>query len=320
MRLLADIGSAALLMLAVAGLSFLLLHLAPGDLAQILAGEMGGGTAETLAEIRRTYGLDQPAHVQFLTWLGRLLVGDFGRSAFYNRPVAALILEHLPATLLLAGTALSFAVLLGSWLGIQAARRPDGWLSAVITLVSLTGFSAPVFWTGSLLLLGFASAIPLFPVQGMSDPALQARGWAHALDVAHHLVLPAFTLGTVYLAQYSRLARASMIEVLAADYIRTARAKGLAPRAVLYGHALRNAVLPLVTVAGVQVSHLLAGAVLVETVFGWPGIGRLAYESILRRDAQLMLGILLCSALLVVVTNLLTDLAYRVIDPRIGRG
>jgi peptide/nickel transport system permease protein len=317
--LAASLCSAALLMLAVVMMSFVLLQLAPGDPAQALAGEMGGGTAETLAEIRRSYGLDQPAHVQLLTWLGRVLVGDLGRSIFFNQPVTALIGQHLPATLLLAGAAMAFAIPVGTWLGVQAARRPQGWLSPILAVLSLTGFAAPVFWTGTLLLLAFASAIPLFPVQGMSDPALQARGLAHALDVAHHLVLPAATLGMVYLAQYSRLARASMLEVLGADYIRTARAKGLTEGAVIWRHALRNAVLPLVTVAGVQVSHLLAGAVLVETVFGWPGIGRLAFESILRRDVPLMLGILLCSALLVVVTNTLTDLAYRVIDPRISR-
>jgi len=248
--------------------------------------------------------------------------GDLGRSFYFNAPVAALIAQRVPATLLLVGTAILGAVGLGTLLGVTAARRPAGLLSHAITVLSLVGFAAPVFWTGILLILLFASVLPIFPVEGMRDVArLDTLGWwGRSVDVAYHLVLPAATLGLIYLAQYSRLARASMLEVLGADYIRTARAKGLAERIVIFKHALRNAVLPVVTVVGLQFSQIFSGAVLVETVFAWPGLGRLAYDSILRRDSPTILGILLFSGLIVIVVNLLTDLAYRLVDPRIRTG
>lgn len=312
-----QIASGCVLLFAVIFFNFILLHAAPGDPAEALTSATGGATKEILAEIRKTYGLDLPLYRQFVLYVDHILHGDFGRSIYFGAPVTALILERVPATILLVGTALAFAVVVGSLLGIFAAQRPAGALSHFISVLSLIGFSAPVFWTGILLLLVFASWIPLFPVQGMVDPRVSGGVFAQSVDVLHHLVLPALTLGSIYLAQYSRLARTSMIEALSADYIRTARAKGVGERSVVYRHALRNAVLPIVTVVGVQVSHLLAGAVLVETVFGWPGMGRLAYESILRRDAPLMLGILFFTALLVIVANILTDSVYRIVDPRI---
>ncbi len=211
----------------------------------------------------------------------------------------------------------SVSIVAPRWRMEQAALRGEKRWKGMYTILSLVGFSAPVFWTGIILLLVFASWIPLFPVQGMTDPRISGGFLVQGLDVLCHLVLPALTLGSVYLAQYSRLSRTSMLEALSADYIRTARAKGVRERSVVYRHALRNAILPIVTVVGVQVSHLLAGAVLVETVFGWPGMGRLAYESILRRDAPLMLGILFFTALLVIAANILTDIVYRAVDPRI---
>jgi peptide/nickel transport system permease protein len=209
-------------------------------------------------------------------------------------------------------------MVVGTFLGVMAARRPNGWTSNFITVFSLIGYSAPVFWTGILLILLFASVVPIFPVGGIRDVTRLGAGWfASTIDILHHLVLPAATLAIIYLAQYSRLARASMLEVLGADYIRTARAKGLTERVVIFKHALRNAVLPVVTIAGLQFSSVLAGAVLVETVFAWPGLGNLAYQSILRRDSPTLLGILLFSAMVVIIVNMLTDLTYRLIDPRI---
>jgi peptide/nickel transport system permease protein len=309
--------SGCVLLFAVVLFNFLLLHAAPGDPAIALTGATGGATLESLTEIRHTYGLDQPLYLQFFWYLGNVLRGDFGNSIYFNAPVAGLILERVPPTILLVGSSLVFAILAGLLFGTLSAQKPSGILSHMISILSLIGFSAPVFWTGIILLLVFASWIPLFPVQGMIDPRTPDGFFAQARDVLYHLVLPALTLGSVYLAQYSRLARTSMMEALSADYIRTARAKGASERSVVYRHALRNAILPIVTVAGVQVSHLLAGAVLVETVFGWPGMGRLAYESILRRDAPLMLGILFFTALLVIVANVLTDIVYRAVDPRI---
>lgn len=315
---LGQVLSACVLLFAVVLFNFILLHAAPGDPAEALASATGGATKEILEDIRRTYGLDRPLYQQFFFYVGNILRGDFGKSIYFNAPVAGLILERVPPTILLVGASLALAATVGSLLGTLAAQKPNGLLSHAISILSLIGFSAPVFWTGIILLLVFASWFPIFPVQGMTDPRISGGFLARALDVAHHLVLPALTLSSVYLAQYSRLSRTSMIDALSADYVRTARAKGLSERAVVYKHALRNAILPIVTVVGVQVSHLLAGAVLVETVFGWPGMGRLAYESILRRDAPLMLGILFFTAVLVIVANLLTDLVYRAIDPRIG--
>jgi peptide/nickel transport system permease protein len=247
----------------------------------------------------------------------QVLRGDLGYSYFFNVPVAQLIWDRVPATLLLVVTSVLSAFLAGTLLGTLAARKPNGPLSQGITLLSVVGYSAPVFWTGIILIILFASALPIFPVSDMRSAGGPQDGWAGVLDVLHHLVLPAFTLAFVYLAQYSRLARASVMEALSADYIRTARAKGLPERSVLYKHALRNGVLPVVTMLGLQFGNVLAGAILVETVFNWPGLGRLAFDSVLRRDYPTLLGILLFASLLVVVMNQLTDLAYRLIDPRI---
>ena len=305
------------LLLAVAILNFTLIHLAPGDVVETIVGEMGGATTETIAALRKTYGLDKGFLEQLGIYLGRIAVGDLGVSTYFNRPVLGLILDRMFATVLLVFSALAAAVVIGTLLGVTAARYPRGWLGAGVTIVALFGFSAPVFWSGLMLLLLFASVWPILPASGMYDVAAGATGLAYALDVAHHLVLPSGTLAIIYLALYSRLSRASMIEVLGSDYIRTARAKGLSENKVVFKHALRNAILPVVTIAGLQFSGMLAGAVLVETVFTWPGMGLLAFEAILRRDTQLILGILLLSALLVIVGNLLTDLAYRLVDPRI---
>jgi len=229
-----------------------------------------------------------------------------------------MILERVPATLLLVLGAVLLAFVAGTTLGVLAAKRPNGLLSQAITVLSLVGFAAPVFWMGIMLVILFAAVIPILPVSGMrAVDSSGGGGWHDIVDVAWHLVLPTFTLSLVYLAQYSRLARSSMLDVLGSDFIRTARAKGLADRVVLYKHALRNALLPVVTVLGLQFGNVLAGAILVETVFNWPGLGRLAFESVLRRDYPTILGLLLFSSVVVVVMNLLTDLCYRLIDPRI---
>jgi peptide/nickel transport system permease protein len=207
---------------------------------------------------------------------------------------------------------------MGTTLGVLSARKPNGVLSQFITVLSMVGFAAPVFWMGIMLVILFASVFPILPVAGMRSIDSSGGGIADVLDVLHHLVLPTFTLGLVYLAQYSRLSRAAMLDVLGADFIRTARAKGLADRVVLYKHALRNALLPVVTVLGLQFGNVMAGAILVETVFNWPGLGRLAFESVLRRDYPTILGVLLFASVVVVVMNQVTDMVYRLIDPRIN--
>jgi len=307
-----------LLIFAVLVLNFLLIHMAPGDPADVIAGEMGGATQEMLDDIRKSYGLDQPLHVQLWVYLSRAAQGDLGNSFFYNSTVLDLILSRIGPTLLLVITSLMFALVIGTSLGVIAARKPNGYLSYFVTIVSIVGYAAPIFWTGLMLVILFASVIPLFPISGMYDIRTEGGMFARGLDVAHHLVLPAFTLGIVYLAQYSRLTRASMLEILGSDYIRTARAKGVSEFKIYSKHALRNAILPIVTIAGLQFGSVISGAVLVETVFSWPGLGTLAFESILARDYPTILGILFFSAVLVIVANIITDMTYRIVDPRVG--
>jgi len=311
---------AVLLLLAVLVLNFVLVHLAPGDVADTIAGSMGGASAETMDRIRADYGLDRPFAVQLFDYLGRVLHFDLGYSYFFNRPVAELVLERLPATLLLVITAQALALVIGTLLGVISARRPNGWWSHVVTLLALFGYSAPVFWTGIMLLIAFSLMVPLFPVAGMQDVTIAGNAFEHALDIAHHMVLPVITLTSIFLALYSRLCRASMMETLGADYIRTARAKGLSESQIILKHALKNSLGPVVTLAGLQFSAVVSGAVLVEAVFSWPGLGSLALQSIVARDTPTILGILFFSALVVVIGNLVTDLVLRLIDPRIRHG
>jgi len=226
--------------------------------------------------------------------------GDLGDSFFFNRSVVSLILDRLWPTILLVGTALLMAIFFGVLVGVFTARRPESPVSHFATVMALVGFSMPVFWTGLLLIILFASVVQWLPIGGMRDVQFDGGLIASWVDVAKHLVLPAFTLGFLYIAQYSRLARASMLEVLQSDFVRTARAKGLAERVV--------------------VCSLISGALVVETVFNWPGLGRLAFDAVLRRDAPVLLGVLLVSAVVVIVANLLTDIVYRLIDPRIRVG
>ena len=308
------------LLLAVIVLNFILIQIAPGDVALTLAGEQGSGSPEFLAAVRARFGLDQPLLVQLFRYIWNVLQFDLGHSYYWERPVMDLIQEKLFSTVLLAGTALAFAMTIGVILGVFTARRPESPASHGVTFLSLVGYALPVFWTAIMLLVVFVAKLGLFPIGGMEDPRFEGGTIAHIVDVAYHLVLPAFTLGIIYLAYYSRLARASMLDVLGSDYIRTARAKGVDERSVVYRHALRNALIPVVTIVGLQFGALFSGAVLVETVFSWPGMGRLAYEAIIRQDTPLMMGLLIVSAALVIVANLLTDLVYRLIDPRIRVG
>jgi peptide/nickel transport system permease protein len=305
------------LILAVLSINFMLIHAAPGDPAMVIAGEMGGADAATLEQIRKTYGLDRPLGEQYLTYITRAAQGDLGQSYLYNQPVTDLILQRLPATILLVLSALLTAIAVGTIVGVWASRRPHSVGSGAVTVLSLVGYSMPTFWTGILLVILFGKIIPIMPIAGMRDVRIDGGWWVTSLDILHHLVLPAFTLAIVYMAQYSRLSRASMLEVLSSDYIRTARAKGLAERLVIWKHALRNALMPVVTIAGLQFGNLVSGAVLVETVFSWPGLGTLAFDSILGRDYPTLLGVLFFSSVLVILANQLTDLTYRWIDPRL---
>lgn len=308
------------LLIAVIVLNFILIQIAPGDAALVLAGEQGSGTPEQLAKIRADYGLDRPLLIQLLSYIGNVLQLDLGQSFYFMRPVLDLIQEKLFATVLLAGTALTFALTVGVVLGVFTARRPESLASSGVTIMSVVAYALPVFWTAIMFLIVFVAKLGLFPIGGIEDPRYEGGFFGELLDTVEHLILPAFTLGLIYLAYYSRLARASMLEVLESDYIRTARAKGVGERSVVYRHALRNALIPVVTILGLQLGGLFSGALLVETVFNWPGLGRLAFESVLRRDYPLLLGILITTTVIVIVANLLTDLVYQVIDPRIRIG
>jgi len=314
------LGQAIGLLLAVVVVVFFLIQIAPGDAALYLAGEQGVGDAEFLAKVRAEYGLDQPLLVQLGTYVGNVAQLNLGESTYFNEPVLGLIVERLFATVLLAGTSLLFAVGLGVAIGVYTARRPESPTSSAATVASLVGFSTPVFYSAIMFIVVFAAKWSLLPVGGIEDVRYDGNWVGETIDLLQHLVLPALSLGIIYLAIYSRLARASMLEVLESDYIRTARAKGARERVVVYKHALRNAVIPVITAAGLQVGNLLSGALLVEVVFGWPGIGRLAVDSIFRRDSPTLLGIMIFSSAMVIVANLLTDLVYRLIDPRIRVG
>jgi len=285
-------------------LVFLLLHLAPGD--PVIAQIGLHPTAETVERLRRELGLDDPLPVQYLVWLNRMLHGDFGNSLYAHAPVLDLILQRLPITLALTFSSITLAVLVGLPLGVVSATHRDSAIDNVGRILAIVGVSVPVFWLGFLLILAFAVEIRIFPPGG----SVNQYG-----PIA--LVLPTIVLATSFVGVVVRFARASMLKVLGQDYVRTARAKGLAPRAIEYRHARRNALIPLVTVVGLQVGVLVSGAVLTETVFSLPGLGLLMTNAVAARDYPLILGSVLVVAVLVVVANLAVDLLYGALDPRI---
>lgn len=297
--------------------AFILLQLAPGDLVQVMAGEAGGASAEYMAQLRASFGLNEPVYVQFLNYAYNVIRGDLGFSFRNNMPVMELIASRLPATLLLATTALVISVLFGLAGGAIAATWRGRWPDHLVSLVALLIYATPVFLCGVGLILLFAVALPWFPIGGFADVYGTGSAWDAFASIARHLTLPALTLGTAYAAIYVRLTRGAMLEVQGQDFIRTARAKGVFPARIVWRHTLRNALLPLVTVIGMQTGSMLGGAILVETVFSWPGLGRLAFEALQQRDYNLLAGLILCSGVLVVVINLLVDLVYSVLDPRV---
>lgn len=303
--------------LCIATLNFVLLHLAPGDAAEIVAGQSGHGSVEFVAELRRDFGLDRPLHEQYGIFVLKLLTLDLGYSHVQATPVALLIAERLPATLMLMVTALGAAMLGGVILGVLAATRRGTWVDALVSVGALLAYAVPTFWLGLMLIVLFSIHLNLLPSGGMFDVTAGRAGLAHVLDVARHLVLPALTLALFYLAVYTRVMRSSMLEVYGLEYIITARAKGLGERAIAWRHAARNAALPVLTLAGVQFGHLLGGSILIETVFGWPGLGRLVFDALSQRDLNTLLGILFVSSVVVVLVNLLVDLVYGWLDPRI---
>ena len=307
------------LILGIIVINFGLIHLAPGDPIATLVGEFQV-SPEYIANIKKEYGLDQPLPAQLLFYVLNILKGDFGYSFSFKEPVLDVILERVPATFLLMMGAIVYSTLCGVVFGVISSRKQYSHTDHFLTLLSLVGYSLPVFWLGQILLIVLSLKFPLFPAQGMQNLREPLMGMGYWTDLLHHLVLPSFVLGLSYLAINTRFTRASMIEVMSADYIRTARAKGLSERIVMYKHALRNALLPLVTLTGLNFGFLLAGAVLTETVFAWPGLGRLMYDSIYTRDYPVLMGMFIFISVGVILANIVTDLLYSVLDPRIRTG
>lgn len=304
------------LILLVVTLTFFLIRLAPGDPAYILAG--GDAPSDAYLEsVRQSYGLDQPLLTQYWTYISKAATADFGESIYYRRPVFDVILDRFPATLLLTGTAMVLATVLGVLLAAWSARRPGSLTDTTITSVALVGFSVPVFWVGQLLILIFAIRLGWFPVGGFENVRMGHIGMAHVLDVAHHMVLPTFALMLYLMAMITRITRSAMIDVLGRNFIAVAVAKGVSPLAVTWAHAFRVAVVSTITIVGVEFGTVIIGAVLTETIFSWPGLGRLFYDAILKRDFPLLTGSFVFTAAMVVAVNMLTDVLCAIVDPRI---
>jgi peptide/nickel transport system permease protein len=305
------------IILAIVVLNFFLLNMAEGDAVDVLAGEAGSATPEYMAELRAKFGLDQPLPVQLLVYLKNVASLDLGYSFRHDMAVSELIVDRFWPTLLLMVTTIIIAVGFGILLGLMAAVRLNTWKDAVISVFALITYATPLFWVGLMMIVVFSIRLDWFPTSGMETVAEFYEGWDRVLDIALHLVLPTITLSLFYLALYTRMMRASMLEQYGQDYVVTARAKGLTERRITYVHVLRNALLPVVTMAGVQIGALIGGSVIVESVFAWPGLGMLAFESLFARDLNLLLGIFLLSSVLVVVVNLIVDVIYSFLDPRI---
>ncbi len=304
--------------LVIATFNFILVHAAPGDPVQVIASQSGAADAKLLAQLRAEYGLDKPYPVQLAIYLKRVVTLDLGYSYRQQRPVRALIAERLPATLLLTATAFLIALTAGVVLGVLAGVRAGRWSDTLLTIVSLLLYAMPVFWLGLMLVLLFSVKLDWLPAFGYVTIGVEMSPLQRLGDIAAHLVLPATSLAAVYLAIYARLTRSSVIEVMHQDFIKTARSKGLTQGNIIARHILRNAILPVVTVAGMQAGALVGGAVVIETVFAWPGLGRLIYDAVLQRDYPVMLGIFLVMSVIVIVLNLITDAIYRLIDPRVA--
>jgi len=307
--ILRRVASTGPVMLIVAVVIFAMLRLTPGDPAVVIAGDQA--TAEQIARIRASLGLDLPIHEQFVTWIVHILQGDLGTSIFTNMPVSTLIGQRLEPTLMLTLTTVIFSVSVAVPLGVWAAWRAGSWTDRLIMMFSVLGFSFPVFVLGYLLIYQFGLTLKWLPTQGYKSPFTDPIGFARTI------VMPTITLGMIYIALVTRITRASMLEVLGEDYIRTARAKGQVERKVLFRHALKNAAVPIATIIGIGIALLIGGAVVTETVFNIPGLGRLVVDAILRRDYPIIQGLILVFSFTYIIINMLIDIAYTMLDPRI---
>ena len=306
-----------IVLIAIIVLNFFLIRLAPGDPAVVMAGEAGASDPIFVAQLREKFGLDKPLPEQLFVYVKGILSLDLGFSFRQQMPVSKLIAERLPATLLLTLTAFAISLALGIGFGTLAARVAGTWADTGITVAALLFYATPIFWVALMAILLFSVTLDWLPSFGYETVGGNFTGLSHALDVGAHLIMPAMTLGLFFMATYTRMTRASMLEVKRLDFVKTARAKGLRDNVIQRRHVLRNALLPVVTLAGVHAGTLVGGAVLIETVFAWPGIGRLLYDALLQRDYNLLLGVFVVSSAMVLVFNLVTDLVYRLVDPRI---
>lgn len=298
-------------------LNFLLLRLIPGDAVDVLASESGGATEATLAQWRSHFGLDLGLGQQLLAYLSHLAHLDLGLSPRFNLPVSQLVFDRLPNTLLLMVSALVLALTLGIAAGVVMASKVGRWPDRALSLTVLLLYSTPGFWIGLMAVVLFSVTLGWLPSDGIETLGMDLHGVDWLLDRVRHAILPVLTLATFYIALYARLTRASMLEVQRQDFVRTAKAKGLHPVRVAVRHVLRNALLPVTTMAGLHFAALLGGAAVTETLFGWPGLGRLTLDAVLSRDYNLLLGILLLSSILVVVVNVAMDLLQAWLDPRV---
>jgi peptide/nickel transport system permease protein len=302
------------LLFVITLIAFAILHLAPGDPAALLYGT--DISAEQLAQIRASWGLDEPISVQYLKWLGNLMRGDLGRSFVDGRPALLVITERVPATLQLTLCGLLIALVLGLSVGVIAALRPHSTIGYVSTFFSTFLYSLPNFWLALLLILILSVWLKLLPSAGMES----LRGPTGSMDRLAHLIMPAFVISLREMGRLIRFTRASLLDVLGQDYIRTALAKGMTTRQMIIRHALRNALIPIITLLGLSAPQILSGSIVVETVFAWPGMGRLVVESAFQRNYTVLMGEIVMVGALVIIGNLLADLAYALVDPRIRYG
>ncbi|HWK66327.1 MAG TPA: ABC transporter permease [Rhizobiaceae bacterium] len=311
------LGKAAVVLVAVLVLNFFLIHAAPGDPVAVMAGEAGAADAKFIAQLKEQFGLDKPLLVQLGIYVKGVLQFDLGFSYRQQMPVADLILGRLPATLLLTMTAFVIALLLGTIAGTLTAARVGTWTDTAISTLALLFYATPLFWAALMAVLLFSVYLDWLPGFGYETVGAGFTGFRRMLNIVQHLILPAGTLGLFFVTVYMRMTRASMLEVSQQGFVKTARAKGLRQSIILRRHVFRNAMLPVLTLAGLQAGQLVGGAVLTETVFAWPGIGRLMFEALTQRDYNLLLGIFFVCAAMVLLFNLITDILYRVVDPRI---
>ncbi len=308
---------AVFVLAVVVVLNFMLIHAAPGDPATVMAGEAGAADPQFIAQLRHQFGLDQTLMQQLFTYLGHILQGDLGFSYRQQRPVWDLLADRLPATIALTLSAFVFALVGGILFGTLAAINVGRLTDSVITVLALLSYATPIYWIGLMLVLLFSVDFGWLPAFGYQTVGSGLSGLPCLVDIVRHMVLPVTTLGLFYMAVYARLTRASILEVSTLDFVKTARAKGQKEWKIVYRHVLRNALLPVITMAGIQAGQLVGGSILVETVFAWPGLGRMTFDAVEQRDYQVLLGVFFVTSVLVIAFNIIADILYSVVDPRV---